>query len=175
MQWAKPRSSGNRPGRSNGQKLDIQVDLTGEHDNDIASISTAEPESRRDDMRRSSHIDRAQASTIEQASHATETGRTPGTANQWLPSSNSDQSSAWNYYSSSSEQNDIGTEQEGYEYDPYFGDMTSSQDAGQQNRSSWDAESAEKNVPVKAVWSQYILPFLVVGLVVFLAFLTLVL
>ena len=110
-------------------------------------------------------------------------------ANQWLPGTDAEQRSAWDYYSrptgrdNSWRAQDTGHrttidyqdyQYEEYEYDPYFGNMTPPE-SSQHNRSSWDADPSHPDQSRQGTnWTQYVWPFIVVGFIVFLAFLTLV-
>lgn len=190
MQWAKPRVSSDRMSSSASQKIDIEVDLTGELTDDSVSMRTPETERQSAGPSRTRDADTAQwGSATEMTPQAADPNYAGDVTNQWLPGRDAEQRSAWDYYSRPEADgytwpaqetghrmtNDHpGYQYEEYEDDPYFGDMTPPE-SSQHNRSSWDADPSHAEQPGQATnWTQYVWPFIVVGFIVFLSFLTLV-
>lgn len=189
MQWAKPRSITDRAANANTKKIDIKVDLTSELEDDTVATHTPDTSRQRQDSSSSPKVKRTQwGSTAGQVSHTPGFDETFEPAKQWPPGTPSEQRSAWDYYSATAADGDVGLPQdpghgatyddrgsqyEDYEYDPYFGDMTPQQ-SPQHNRSSWDGAPTGDDQSDQGSWVQYIWPFIVVAFIVFLAFLTLV-
>lgn len=186
MQWAKPRSNLGRLDGGSNRKIELDfadqaVDedpkaSSGQERTDQLQSGSWTPSADRESGSRRTTTESSQAEDREGASWW-----------QRLPEGAAAEASAWNYYAGTGgneRQDTVEGRDSRFNYtsadtrldpeldDPYFGEMYPPE-TPQYNSSAWDQTMRQE--PNETSWLQYILPFLVVAIIVFLGVITLIL
>lgn len=183
MQWAKPQAPGSRSATSHHRDFNIEVDLTGELEEEVSPTRATDNTRPSGKDERSADTRDGSAGTPGRSAGAVQSGGAHRSGYPRRSEAGSDEPSAWEFYAGDDSStanlpqgywaadNQGSSPYAGRQEEQYFRGTTL-QDSSQYNRASWNSAPARREQPNKTSWGQYVWPFVVAAIILFLAFLT---